>query len=84
MHQNNRIALPSLDVGELRTVDAYLFDVGSDSWCQMQGRENEFRLSETLVPSRMESPRILKQTRISWRYKHRNAALVSPLDQPQV
>jgi hypothetical protein len=41
VHQYNGIALPSLDIGELRAGDAYLFDVISDSWCQMPRTENE-------------------------------------------
>ncbi|OKO87736.1 hypothetical protein AC629_12660 [Bradyrhizobium sp. NAS80.1] len=41
VHQNNGITLPGLDIGEFRSVDAHLFDVGSDSWCQMQRTENE-------------------------------------------
>ncbi len=41
VNQNNGIALPSLDIGELRAVDVHLFDVSSDSWCQMPRTENE-------------------------------------------
>ncbi len=41
VHQNNGIALASLDIGKLRAVDAYLFDVSSDSCGQMPGTKNE-------------------------------------------
>ncbi|WP_245477184.1 hypothetical protein [Bradyrhizobium guangzhouense] len=41
VHQNNGIALPGLDIGELLSVDAGLLDVGADGRRQIQQTENE-------------------------------------------
>ncbi|WP_271605012.1 hypothetical protein [Bradyrhizobium sp. CCBAU 11434] len=41
VHQNNGIALPGLDVGELLSVDADLLDIGADGRRQIQQAQNE-------------------------------------------